>query len=104
MGEGLSEDDSWEPASQEQADREREREKKRARGQSKAREGVRGRLAHRLDNARLGPALMFSIWNVFLKCGERVNVWVCVGAFFIFFWFVFFSVQAVSVLTQSGTE
>lgn len=30
MGEGLGVDDSWDPASQEQADREREREKKRA--------------------------------------------------------------------------
>lgn len=61
MGEGLGVDDSWDPASQEQADK-REGEKKSDRGESKARGGKRerGRQAHRLHNARLGPVLMFS--------------------------------------------
>lgn len=69
MGEGLGVDDSWDPASQEQADREREK-KKSDRGRAKRereRERERGRQAHRLHNARLGPVLMcFLFWHVFL--------------------------------------
>lgn len=76
MGEGLGVDDSWDPASQEQADREREGEKKSDRGRARReRERERGRQAHRLHNARLGPVLMcFLFWHVFLKfvnCGGR---------------------------------
>lgn len=54
-GEGLGVDDSWDPASQEQADK--RGRKKSKQGESEAREG--GRQAHRLHNARLGPVLMW---------------------------------------------
>ena len=75
VGEGLGVDDSWDPASQEQADREREREKKESgRGRARRereRERERGRQAHRLHNARLGLVLMcFLFWHVFLKFCE----------------------------------
>lgn len=69
VGEGLGVDDSWDPASQEQADRERGRKKKSDRG----RERERGRQAHRLHNARLGLVLMcFLFWHVFF---EMCDVW-----------------------------
>lgn len=71
VGERLGVDDSWVPASQEQADREGGR-KKSCRGRAR-RERERGRQADRLHNARLGPVLMcFLFWLVFLKfvnCG-----------------------------------
>lgn len=80
MGEGLGVDDSWDPASQEQPDRERERgRKKRAIEGEQGERGrgrERGRQAHRLHNARLGPVLMcFLFWHVFLNlvnCGGEI--------------------------------
>lgn len=62
VGERLGVDDSWDPASQEQADREGGR--KKSYRESKARE--RGRQADRLHNARLGLVLKcFLFWLVF---------------------------------------
>lgn len=102
MGEGLGVDDSWDPASQEQADK-REGEKRAIEGRvRRERERERGRQAHRLHNARLGPVLMCSLFlHVFfffnLNCVGQDLMFGCGAAICLHF---VFSVQRILVLSQ----
>lgn len=79
VGEGLGVDDSWDPVSQEQANRERGRKKKKRAIEGEQGEGrERGRQADRLHNARLAPVLMCFLYrHVFLKfvnCGRGEGI------------------------------
>lgn len=95
MGEGLGVDDSWDLASQEQADK-REGEKKSCREESEAREGERERKTGSQTSeckVRPGAHVFFNCTCVFFKdlsCGGRANVgaWsscVCVCGWVLFF-------------------